>query len=146
MLATVMIRMRTALLTVALGICLLMAAQPALAHHSFAAEYDANKPITLTGTITRMEWVNPHAWLYIDVTGPDGKVVNWALQVGAPAALFRLGWKKTDLSIGAEVTVKGYLAKDGSHAYARSVTLPDGSTLSADSSGEGEFSGGESRC
>lgn len=120
----------------ALVVGLFVGAVPAFAHHSFAAEYDATKPVTLTGTITRIEWINPHAWIYLDVTGTDGQVVNWALELPAPHSLFRRGWKKTDLSVGSEVTVRGYLAKDGSqHAAARNITLPDGSKLSADLSG-----------
>ena len=133
--------MRTALLIVAFSVGLFTAAVPALAHHSFAAVYDANKPITVKGTITRTDWVNPHSWLYITSTDPDGKVVDWALELGAPSALFRQGWKKTDLPVGAEVTVEGYLARDGSHIAARNVRRsPDRSRLSAGSSGQGPSS------
>ena len=126
----------TAAALVAVGV--LLTAGRASAHHSFAAEYDGTKPITLTGTITKMLWSNPHAWLYIDVKGPDGKVVNWAFETGQANALYRRGWKKTDLPVGALVTIEGFLAKDGSPTVnATNITLPDGRTLFAGSSGTG---------
>ena len=108
------------------------------AHHSFAAEFDGTKPVTLKGTITQMKWVNPHSWLYIDVKGSDGKVVNWALEFGLPQALYRRGWTKKDLPVGQEVTIQGFLAKDGTPtANAQTVTLSDGRRLFAGSSGTG---------
>lgn len=108
------------------------------AHHSFAAEFDINKPVTLKGTVTTMKWVNPHAWLYIDVKDADGKVTNWACEFGLPQALYRRGWRPKDLPVGTEVTLTGWRAKDNSPtANANSVTLPDGRRLFAGSSGAG---------
>ena len=106
---------------------LLLATLPARAHHSFAAEFDIAQPITLTGALTKMEWVNPHGWIYIDVKEADGKVVNWAIEAGGPTALLRRGLRKTDFPAGVEVTVKGYRAKSGApKANGQSVTLKDG--------------------
>jgi len=85
------------------------------AHHAFSAEFDANKPITLRGTLTKFEWVNPHSWLHLDVKGPDGKVVSWAIESGAPNALIRRGMNKDSVPTGVEISVEAYLAKDGSN-------------------------------
>ena len=110
------------------GIALLCAV-PVFAHHSFSAEFDATQPITLKGKLTKMDWVNPHGWLYIDVV-QDGKVVNWAVEAGAPNALVRRGLRKTDFPIGSEVIVKGYRAKnDSPTASGTTVTFADGRNL-----------------
>ena len=107
----------------------------AAAHHAFAAEFDANKPVTLEGVLTKVAWVNPHGWIYIDVTGKDAKVTNWAVEFGSPNALLRRGLRKSDFPPGIKVTVKGYLAKSGKPvANASTVTLPDGRSLFAGSS------------
>lgn len=111
----------------------------AAAHHSFSAQYDGNKPVTLRGTIKRMLWSNPHGHLWIDVKSKDGTVITWELETGAPAALYRRGWTKQDLPIGKEVVVRGYLAKDGTpNANATTVLLVEtGKELFAGSSGTG---------
>jgi hypothetical protein len=109
---------------------LLTASAPVFAHHAFAAEYDVGKPMTLKGKVTNFEWVNPHGWLHIDVTDSDGKVVNWAVEFGAPAALLKRGFRKTDLPAGLEVVVKGYRAKNGTATInGSSVLFPDGRNL-----------------
>ena len=118
---------------------LLMAAMPILAHHSFAAEYDASKPVTLTGAVTKVEWMNPHARFYIDVKDEKGVVANWELELGSPNGLMRGGWTRKSLGIGDVVTIQGSLAKDGSKlANARDVRLSDGKRLFAASSQDQE--------
>ena len=130
--------MRTKLAIVVAGIGLLLSVEPVLAHHSFAAEFDAKRPVKLRGTITRMEWINPHAWIHIDVKGPDGKIVNWMIEAGTPNTLFRRGFTKDSLEPGTEILVDGYLSKDGSNrANGRDVTFPDGRKLFLGSSGTG---------
>jgi hypothetical protein len=118
------------------GLSLAVTAVPLLAHHSFAAEYDANKPIKVSGVVTKMEWMNPHARFYVDVKDADGKVTNWNFELGAIPVLLKQGWRKDSLKVGDQVTVEGSLAKDGSKsANARSVMLPDGRRVFAGSSG-----------
>ena len=100
------------------------------AHHAFAAEYDANKRVTVVGTVTGFNWTNPHAWLYVDGKDESGKVVNWSFEMGSPGGLTRRGWTRTELKKGDEVTVEGFGAKDGRNtANAGTVTLPDGRKL-----------------
>ena len=127
-------RIFTALLVAAMTA---LAAQPTAAHHSFAAEFDANAPIELTGTVTKVEWANPHTYFYMDVTSPKGEVENWALEMGSPNGLMRRGWTRDSMKIGDVVMVTGSRAKDGStKGNASSVTLSTGKRLFAGSSQE----------
>jgi hypothetical protein len=108
------------------------------AHHSFAAEYDANRPITLAGTVARIDLVSPHAWLYLDVKGADGAVTRWNVEMGAPNSLIRRGITKNTVPVGAEVTVDGYRAKDGTNTVnSSSIKLADGRALFSGSPGTG---------
>jgi hypothetical protein len=110
-----------------LGLALLAALARADAHHAFAAEFDANQPIELKGTITKAKWVNPHSWLFFDVKGADGKLINWGVEFGAPNALANKGLSKADLKAGDEVSIKGYRSKNGeAYGYSVFVTLADG--------------------
>lgn len=119
--------MRTKLAIPAALAGLLLSTVPSFAHHSFAAEYDSKKPIKVTGTVTKMEWMNPHARFYVDVKGADGKVTNWNFELGAIPVLLKAGWRKTSLKEGDQVTVEGLMAKDGTNiGNARAVTLADG--------------------
>ena len=131
--------MRRKLAGVVLGAGLVVAATaPAWAHHAFAAEFDAKKPLKFQGTITEIEWVNPHSWFHIDVKKPDGTVENWAVEAGNPNALFRRGVTKTTFPAGTEIVVDGYAAKDGSRRMnGRDMTLPDGRSFFLGSSGTG---------
>jgi len=130
--------MRRALLFAFGSLVFAFTTAPVYAHHSFAAEFDGTQPVTLRGVITKMEWINPHGWVYIDVKGDDGKVVNWAIETGGPNALLRRGLRKTDFPVGIEVVVHGYKAKNGTPtANAKTLTLPDGREFYAGSSGTG---------
>ena len=130
--------MRTLLFIAAAGLAVVAAGAPLAAHHSFAAEFDGSKPVTLKGTVTKMEWTNPHAWLHVDVKGPDGKVVSWMVEGGAPNALLRRGWNRNSVPQGTAVVVQGFRARDGStRASGGTVTLPDGKKLFIGSPGLG---------
>ena len=114
------------------------ASLPLAAHHSFAAEYDAAQPITVKGTVNHVDWVNPHSWVFVDVTGPDGKVTTWRCETAPPNGLFRRGWTKNSLKVGEPVTVDGYRAKDSSATMsARSVLMADGKRMFTGSAGDG---------
>jgi uncharacterized protein DUF6152 len=112
---------------IAVGLGLLLSTSSAFAHHSFAADYDANKPFTVIGTVTRIDWTNPHAFFYVDVKDADGNVTNWEFEMGSPNGLTRRGWNRDTVKVGDTITVYAYHAKDGSHlANARKVKLSDG--------------------
>lgn len=119
-------------------LCAAGAVKTLSAHHAFAAEFDANKPVSFTGSVTKMEWVNPHVWLHMDVKMPDGRVENWAFEAGTPNVLFRRGFTRQSLMPGTQVKVDGYQAKDGSRrANGRDLTFADGKKLFMGSSGTG---------
>ena len=120
------------------GAALWLAAVPVYAHHAFAAEYDATKPVTLDGTITKIELVNPHAWLYVDAKDETGKMVNWAIECGPPNALIRRGWRADSIPVGTKVIIKGFAAKSvPNHANGGDIRLPDGKVLFLGTSGNG---------
>ena len=126
--------MRLKMLGVTVGAVVWMTAAPAVAHHSFSAEFDITKVVKVTGKVTSMRWSNPHAWIYVDVQGDDGKVVNWAFETATANGLYRRGWRKDDLEPGTVVMVEGYLARNGTPtANASRITLPDGRRLFAGS-------------
>src|SRR5262245_18708148 len=125
-------------LVAAVGFSLLVTAMPVEAHHSFAAEFDASKPVKLVGTVTQVEWINPHSWIHIDVKAPDGTVENWMIEGGTPNALVRRGFTKNSLMPGTTIVVDGFRSKDGKlKANGRDVTFPDGRKLFLGSSGTG---------
>jgi hypothetical protein len=122
---------------IAFGTLIAISSRPVIAHHSFAAEFDGDKPITLKGIVTRIDWMNPHVWFYINVKQDDGSTVRWGCEMGAPHQLQQRGWLRETMKVGDEVTVMGSLARDGSkRANARLVTTADGKTLGAASSGD----------
>jgi hypothetical protein len=131
--------MRAKLSVLVAGLALLVPAVPVFAHHSFEAEYDSKKPLTVSGTVTKLEWTNPHARFYVDVKDESGKVINWNFELGSPNVLRRQGWTRESLKVGDQVTVEGYMAKDASNlANARRVTLADGRKVFAGSATEGQ--------
>ena len=126
------------LTVVAAGLGVLLAGPVVSAHHSFSAEFDIDQPVTLQGTLTELEWVNPHGWIHMDVAGPDGEVVNWAVEMGNPTALLRRGLRKSHFPPGMELVVEGYKAKDRTPtANGITITFPDGRNVFAGSSGTG---------
>jgi hypothetical protein len=131
-------RVKLAVVGTAMGLLLTGATVSLSAHHAFAAEFDANKPVNFKGKITKMEWINPHTWLHVDVKGSDGKMINWAIEAGTPNVLFRRGFTKQSLLPGTDIQIDGYQAKDGSHrANGRDLTFADGRKLFLGSSGTG---------
>jgi hypothetical protein len=116
------------------GAGLFLIALPLLGHHSFAAEYDSTKPVALKGKFVKMDWINPHSWVYLEVTGADGKVATWKAEALPPNGLYRQGWRKDSIKAGEEISVEGYLAKDGSNTmWSRTVTAADGRKMFAGS-------------
>lgn len=131
-------RQSVTVIAVGLGVGLLLAGATVQAHHAFSAEFDANRPVALQGKITKMEWINPHSWMHIDVENDDGTVESWMIEAGPPGALVRRGWSRESVVPGTEVLVEGYQAIDGANrANGRDVTFTDGRRLFAGSSGTG---------
>ncbi len=130
--------MRRLVVILGVGVVALLVPGLAWTHHAFSAEFDAKKPVKLRGVVTKMEWVNPHSWIHLDVKAADGKTESWMVEAGPPGALVRRGWSKASIPPGIEILVEGYQAKDGTHkANGRDVTLPDGKRLFVGSSGTG---------
>lgn len=133
---------RTLTLLLAAGFWLVVTAPPAAAHHSFAAEYDANKPVTVTGTVTRLEWTNPHARVQVEAKDEQGNVVQWDFELGPPTTMMRRGWSRNSLKPGQVITIAGFLSKDEPHiANARSVKLSDGREVFVGSSFDTQTAG-----
>ena len=131
--------MRANVAVVFAGLASAIAAVPGWAHHAFSAEFDAKRPIKLQGTIAKMEWINPHTWIHLDVKRPNGKVERWMIEGGPPNALYRRGFTKNSLPVGAEIIVEGFQAKDGSmRGNGRDLTFPNGRKLFVGSSGTGD--------
>jgi hypothetical protein len=130
--------MRNTLTTIVAGALLAAFAPPSGAHHAFAANFDANKPIRFEAVITKMEWINPHVWIHVDARMPDGSVEQWMIEAGSPSMLFRQGLNKNSITAGMEVIVEGYQARNGSRrANGRDITLPDGTNLFLSGAGDG---------
>lgn len=130
--------MRTKLAMLLAGAGLLLTVAPVAAHHAFAAEFDANKPLKLRGTVVKMEWISPHSWIHLDVKKPDGTVERWMIEGGPPNALYRRGFTKESLPVGTEIIVEGFLARDGSRkGNGRDLTFANGNKLFLGSSGTG---------
>ena len=122
--------MRLKVLGVIVTAIVWIAVAPAAAHHAFSAEFDETKPVSLTGTVTSVRWANPHAWIYIDVQGEDGQVLNWAMEFGGANSLYRRGWRQSDVAPGTLVMIEGFQARNGTPtANARNIALPDGRRL-----------------
>ncbi|MGH9202840.1 MAG: DUF6152 family protein [Vicinamibacterales bacterium] len=131
-------RTKVAVAIAGVGVFVAVAAVSLSAHHAFAAEFDANKPVKFEGTVTKMQWINPHVWLHMDVKLADGKVENWAFEAGTPNVLFRRGFTKNSLLPGTRIVIDGYRAKDGSRrANGRDITFADGRKMFMGSSGTG---------
>jgi hypothetical protein len=131
-------RTKPCVVVAGLGLLAALTATPVVAHHAFNAEFDAKRPVKFKGTVTKMVWVNPHAWIYVDVKKADGSVEEWMVEAGTPNTLLRRGLTRQSLPVGTEITVDGYQSKDGSlRANGRDLTLPNGQTLFIGSSGTG---------